>query len=65
MPLNRREVFYYNVQISSISDMKILRKMVDKYKVPVTITFNSLYYTEHQYNEIIIIISLYRLPWAN
>lgn len=57
MPLNRREVFYYNVQISSISDMKILRKMVDKYKVPVTITFNSLYYTEHQYNEIIIIIS--------
>lgn len=26
MPLNRREVFYYNVQISSISDMKILSR---------------------------------------
>lgn len=57
IPLNRREVLYYNLQISSISDMKILRKMVDKYKVPVVITFNSLYYTDHQYDEMIIIIS--------
>lgn len=51
-PLNRREVLYYNVQINSLTDMKILRKMVDKYKVPVTITFNYLYYIEEQYKDI-------------
>lgn len=48
-PLNRREVLYYNVQINSLSDMKILKKMVDIYKVPVSITFNYLYYLEEQY----------------
>lgn len=48
-PLNRREVLYCNVQIGSLEDMKILRKMVDIYKVPVTITFNYLYYLEEQY----------------
>lgn len=48
-PLNRREVLYYNVQIGSLEDMKILKKMVDIYKVPVTITFNYLYYLEEQY----------------
>ncbi|MDO5516383.1 MAG: U32 family peptidase [Clostridium sp.] len=48
-PLNRREVLYYNVQINSIEDMKILKKMMDVYKVPVTITFNYLYYLEEQY----------------
>lgn len=48
-PLNRREVLYYNVQINSLSEMKILKKMVDEYKVPVSITFNSLYYLEEQY----------------
>ncbi|MGG7146906.1 U32 family peptidase [Clostridium butyricum] len=48
-PLNRREVLYYNVQISSLEDMKILKKMVDAYKVPVTITFNYLYYIDEQF----------------
>lgn len=51
-PLNRREVIYYNVQIGSLEDMKILKKMVDLYKVPVTITFNYLYYIEEQYETI-------------
>lgn len=51
-PLNRREVLYYNVQIGSYEDMKILKKMVDKYKVPVTITFNYLYYLVEQYKVI-------------
>jgi U32 family peptidase len=51
-PLNRREVLYYNVQINSLSDMKILKRMVDRYKVPVSITFNSLYYLEEQYEMI-------------
>ena len=48
-PLNRREVIYYNVQVTSFEDMKILRKMVDKYRVPVKITFNYIYYAEEQY----------------
>ena len=48
-PLNRREVLYYNIQITSLEDMKILKRMVDVYKVPVSITFNYLYYLEEQY----------------
>lgn len=55
-PLNRREVLYYNIQISSFEDMKILKKMVDVYKVPVSITFNYLYYLEEQYEMIADII---------
>lgn len=50
MPLNRREVLYYNVQIGASSDLKILKKMVDYYGVPVKITLNSLYYTKEQYS---------------
>lgn len=49
-PLNRREVLYYNIQINSYEDMKILKKLMDKYKVPVTITFNYLYYLDEQYS---------------
>lgn len=52
MPLNRREVLFYNVQIPCYSEMKILSKMIDRYKVPVTVAFNSLYYTNEQYLEI-------------
>ena len=48
-PLNRREVLYYNVNIGSLEDMKILKKMEEKYKVKVNITFNYLYYLEEQY----------------
>lgn len=55
-PLNRREVLYYNIQINSLEDMKILKKMVDRYKVPVSIAFNYLYYIEEQYEEIANII---------
>ena len=49
LPLNRREVLYYNVQIGSLEELRILKKMVDKYQVPVKITFNSLYYLKEQY----------------
>ena len=56
-PLNRREVLYYNIQINSLEDMKILKSMVDVYKVPVSITFNYLYYIEEQYEEIINIMN--------
>ena len=55
-PLNRREVIYYNVQVTSFDDMKILKRMVDVYKVPVTITFNYIYYIEEQYEFIVEIM---------
>ncbi|WP_244835207.1 U32 family peptidase [Clostridium sp. BJN0001] len=48
-PLNRREVLYYNVQVTSYEDMKILKKMIDVYNVPVTITINYPYYPKEQY----------------
>ena len=42
--VNRREVLFSNVQIGARSELQILSKMVKKYKVPVAITLNSLYY---------------------
>lgn len=56
-PLNRREVLYYNVQIGSLEDMKILKRMVDIYKVPASIAFNYIYYLEEQYEMILKIIT--------
>lgn len=56
-PLNRREVLYYNVQIGSISELRILKKMVDYYGKLVKLTFNSLYYTKEQYPMIAEIIT--------
>lgn len=56
-PLNRREVLFYNVQIGSMSELQILKKMVDYYGKPVKLTFNSLYYTREQYPVIAEIIT--------
>lgn len=56
MPLNRREVFCYNVQLGSFSELEILAEMIKKYKKPVHLTFNSLYYLPEQYPEIAKII---------
>ncbi len=56
MPLNRREVFCYNVQLGAYSELEILSRMVEKYKKPVHLTFNSLYYLPEQYPEITEII---------
>ena len=56
-PLNRREVLYYNVQIGSMSELQILKKMADYYGKPVKLTFNSLYYTKEQYPMIAEIIT--------
>lgn len=56
-PLNRREVLFYNVQIGSMSELQILKKMVDYYGKPVELTFNSLYYTWEQYPVIAEIIT--------
>lgn len=52
MPLNRREVLCYNVQLGAYSELEILSHMVKKYKKPVHLTFNSLYYLPKQYPEI-------------
>lgn len=56
-PLNRREVLFYNVQIGSMSELQILKKMVDYYGKPVKLTFNSIYYTGKQYPVIAEIIT--------
>ena len=56
-PLNRREVLFYNVQIGSMSELQILKKMVDYYGKPVELTFNSIYYTGAQYPVIAEIIT--------
>ena len=42
MPLNRREVFCYNVQLGAYSELEILSTMIKKYGKPVHLTFNSL-----------------------
>ena len=44
MPLNRREVLCYHVQLGAFSELEILSEMIQKYKKPVHLTFNSLYY---------------------
>lgn len=56
LPLNRREVLNYNVQIGSFSELEILANMVQKYQKPVHLAFNSLYYRPEQYEEIAQII---------
>lgn len=56
MPLNRREVLCYHVQLGAFSELEILAKMIEKYKKPVHLTFNSLYYLPQQYPEITGII---------
>ena len=52
MPLNRREVLCYHVQLGAFSELEILSEMIQKYKKPVHLTFNSLYYIPQQYPEI-------------
>lgn len=47
-PLNRREVHYANCQLGSESEMKILHRMMMRYQVPVTLTFNALNYAPDQ-----------------
>ena len=56
LPLNRREVLNYNVQIGSFSELEILANVVQKYQKPVHLAFNSLYYRQEQYEEITQII---------
>ena len=60
MPLNRREVLSYNVQIGSFSELEILAEMIQVYHKPVHLTFNSLYYLPEQYAKIAEIIQTCR-----
>jgi len=48
IPINRRE-FLNNSNICTMSSMKIIARKVQKYKIPVKITFNSLAYNSVQY----------------
>ena len=48
MPLNRRE-YMLSCNISTLSSMEILKRKIDKYKVPVKITLNSHFYNKDQY----------------
>ena len=57
MPLNRREVLCYHVQLGAFSELEILAEMIQEYKKPVHLTFNSLYYIPQQYPEIAEIIT--------
>ena len=59
MPLNRREVLCYHVQLGAFSELEILSEMIQKYKKPVHLTFNSLYYIPlHPYGKICFFISV-------
>ncbi len=59
LPANRREVFFYHVQISSFEDMRILADMMKKRKVPVSVAFNALYYSTEQMEDVYqIMVSL-------
>lgn len=49
---NRREVSFYHVQIHTETDMILLKRMMDIYHVPVSITWNALYYSDEQKNDI-------------
>lgn len=56
IPLNRREVLYYNVQIGSASELQILADMRVVYRVPVAIALNGLSYPPKLYPKILDII---------
>ena len=47
-PLNRREVLLQGLQIDSMSDLKLLRRMAEDCGVAVSLTFNALYYLPEQ-----------------
>lgn len=60
-PLNRREVFYSNVNIGSVSELEILAEKREKTKTLVTIAFNGLNYRPEQYETIVGIIEECRI----
>lgn len=57
-PANRREVLACNVQIGGESELHILAALQEKYKVPVSLTFNALSYSQEE-RELLIRTALY------
>ena len=47
-PLNRREVLLQGLQIDSMGDLKLLKRMADDCGAEVSLTFNALYYLPEQ-----------------
>ena len=55
MPLNRREVFCYNVQLGAYSELEILSTMIKKYGKPVHLTRTNVFLGLTQWIEFVII----------
>ena len=47
-PLNRREVLLQGLQIDSLGDLRLLKRMAEDCGVEVALTFNALYYLPEQ-----------------
>ncbi len=56
MPINRRELLLGYHNITENCSMKIIRKMIERYQVPVKIAFNSHYYMPEQYPLLLSIV---------
>lgn len=48
-PLNRREVLLHAIQLDTLDEMRLLADQIEKYGVPVSLTFNSICYLPEQY----------------
>ena len=51
-PLNRREVLLHDIQIDTFGEMEILARKIERFGVPVVLTFNSICYHPDQYSMI-------------
>jgi Collagenase and related proteases len=56
LPINRRAFLAKKCSICTISSMKILSRLAEEYKIPVKIAFNSHYYIDNQYMELLEMI---------
>jgi U32 family peptidase len=57
-PINRREFLIDDCNIGNFCALKILSKKIEQYKIPVKMTFNSLYYTWSDYPKLINLITV-------
>lgn len=48
-PLNRREVLLHSIQIDTLDEMRLLADQIERFGVPVALTFNSICYLPEQY----------------
>lgn len=52
-PLNRREVRFYNVQIGSESELRILLALGKEKGIKITLALNALFYEKEQINDVL------------